>query len=219
MMPSVTMLATCWFAEPVTDRLATEQPDSNGSGTAPPRRGVIGFFVHHRLAANLVMLVMLLGGTLALTRMNVQFFPTFALDVVSVRVVWSGASAEDIEQGITNPLEQRLRSVQGLKKMTSTSAQSVLSITLELRAVEQARSPEQFGQIPLLSGDRIQLRLGDIASIRQESRDSPLTLTRNDFPAVELQLQRSENGDSLEAADALQQWLAETRATLLLFLK
>jgi len=61
MMPSVTMLATCWFAEPVTDRLATEQPDSNGSGTAPPRRGVIGFFVHHRLAANLVMLVMLLG--------------------------------------------------------------------------------------------------------------------------------------------------------------
>jgi len=75
--------------------------------------------------------------------------------VVSVRVVWSGASAEDIEQGITNPLEQRLRSVQGLKKMTSTSAQSVLSITLELRAVEQARSPEQFGQIPLLSGDRI----------------------------------------------------------------
>lgn len=326
----------------MTDRLATEQPDSNGSGTAPPRRGVIGFFVHHRLAANLVMLVMLLGGTLALTRMNVQFFPTFALDVVSVRVVWSGASAEDIEQGITNPLEQRLRSVQGLKKMTSTSAQSVSSITLEfqegtdpiqalddtrqrvdefnnlpaeaedprvsrieryepvarlllygdvdadelrhmsyrfedellqrgidrvsirglpeqqisidvpverletlgltleqiadrvaavsrdlpagllgqqdatreLRAVEQARSPEQFGQIPLLSGDRIQLRLGDIASIRQESRDSPLTLTRNDFPAVELQLQRSENGDSLEAADALQQWLAETRATL-----
>ena len=326
----------------MSERPATEQPENNGSGTTPPRRGVTGFFVHHRLAANLVMLVMLLGGALALTRMNVQFFPSFALDVVSVRVVWSGASAEDIEQGITNPLEQRLRSVQGLKKMTSTSAQSVSSITLEfqegtdpiqalddtrqrvdefnnlpaeaeeprvsrieryepvarlllygdvdadelrymtyrfedellqrgidkvsirglpeqqisidvpverletlglsleqiaervaavsrdlpagllgqqdatreLRAVEQARSPEEFGQIPLLSGDRIQLRLGDIATIRQESRDSPLTLTRNDFPAVELQLQRSENGDSLEAADALQQWLADTRATL-----
>lgn len=116
MMPSVTMLATCWFAEPVTDRLATEQPDSNGSGTAPPRRGVIGFFVHHRLAANLVMLVMLLGGTLALTRMNVQFFPTFALDVVSVRVVWSGASAEDIEQGITNPPGAALAQRSGAEK-------------------------------------------------------------------------------------------------------
>ena len=56
------------------------------------RKGVIGFFVHHRVAGNLVMLVMLLGGVLALSRMNIQFFPTFALDVVSVRVVWSGAS-------------------------------------------------------------------------------------------------------------------------------
>lgn len=95
------------------------------------RRGLIGFFVHHRVAANLVMLVMLLGGALGIARMNVQFFPTFALDVVSVRVVWSGASAEDVEAGITNPLEQRLRSLQGLKRMTSTSAQGIANITLE----------------------------------------------------------------------------------------
>ena len=306
------------------------------------RRGVIGFFVHHRVAANLVMLVMLLGGVLALTRMNMQFFPTFALDVVSVRVVWSGASAEDVEQGITDPLEQRLRSIDGLKKMTSTSAQSVSSITLEfhegtdpmqalddvnqqvdeftnlpadaeepqvtrveryepvarllvygdvdrrelrnlsyrfedelleqgidrveitglpeqqisidvpverletlglsleqiadrvasisrdlpagmmaqqdatreLRAVEQRRSAQAFEDIPVLSGDRIQLRLGDIAIIRQEARDNQVTLSRNGYPAAELVLQRAENGDSLESAQVLDQWLEQTRPTL-----
>lgn len=306
------------------------------------RQGVIGFFVHHRVAANLVMLVMLLGGVLALTRMNIQFFPTFALDVVSVRVVWSGASAEDVEQGITNPLEQRLRSIDGLKKMTSTSAQGVSSITLEfhegtapiqalddvrqqvdeftnlpadaeepqvtrveryepvarllvfgavdgselrqlayryedellqrgidrvairglpeqqisidvpverletlglsleqvaervasisrdlpagmmaqqdatreLRAVEQRRSPQAFETVPVLSGDRIQLRLGDIAIIRQEARDSQVTLTRDGLPAVELQLQRAENGNSLAAAKVLENWLADTRPVL-----
>ena len=306
------------------------------------KKGVIGFFVHHKVAGNLVMLMMLLVGALALTRMNVQFFPTFALDVVSVRVVWSGASAEDVEQGITNPLEQRLRSVDGLKKMTSTSAQSVASITLEfqegtnpitalddvrqqvdefnnfpadaeeprvarleryepvarllvfgsvdrselralayryedellqqgidrisfqglpeqqisidvpverletlgltlgqvadrvasvsrdlpagimaqqdaareLRSVEQRRSPQAFESVPVLSGERTQLRLGDIAEVRQEDRDSQVTLTRNGFPAIELQLQRSENGNSLAAAKVLQQWLDETRATL-----
>ena len=306
------------------------------------RRGVIGFFVHHRVAANLVMLVMLLGGALALTRMNIQFFPNFALDIVSVRVVWSGASAEDVEQGITNPLEQRLRSVQGLKKMTSTSAQGVSSITLEftentnpiqalddvrqqvdeftnlpteaeepqvtrferyepvgrllvygdmdrselrqlayryedellsrgidrvsirglpeqqisidvpverlealglsldqiaervgsvsrdlpagmmgqqdatreLRSVEQRRSPQDFETIPVLSGERIQLRLGDIAIIRQQARESQVNLTRDGFPAVELQLQRAEDGNSLEAAGVLENWLAETRPVL-----
>ena len=306
------------------------------------RKGVIGFFVHHRVAANLVMLVMLLGGVLALTRMNVQFFPTFALDFVSVRVVWSGASAEDVEQGITNPLEQRLRSVDGLKKMTSTSAQGVSSITLEfeegtdpilalddvrqqvdeftnfpaeaeepqvtrieryepvarllvigdvdrselrqlayrfedellqrgidrvsirglpeqqisidvpverletlglsleqvaervaavsrdlpagmmaqqdatreLRAVEQRRSPQEFENIPLLSGARIQLNLGDVASIRQEARESQITLEKDGKPAVELQLQRSVTGNSLAAARVLETWLADTRPAL-----
>lgn len=306
------------------------------------RKGVIGFFVHHKVAANLVMLMMLLGGALALSRMNIQFFPTFALDVVSVRVVWSGASAEDVEQGITNPLEQRLRSIQGLKKMTSTSAQSVSSITLEfnegsnpiqalddvrqqvdefnnfpaeaeepqvtrveryepvgrllvygdldrdelrklayrfedelltrgidrvsmtglpeqqisidvpverleslglsldqiadrvqaisrdlpagmmgqqdstreLRSVEQRRSPQAFETIPVISDERTNLLLGDIANIRQEARDSQVTLSHKGFPAIELQLQRSEDGNSLEAAEVLDQWLADTRPTL-----
>ena len=306
------------------------------------KKGVIGFFVHHRVAGNLVMLVMLLGGVLALTRMNIQFFPTFALDMVSVRVVWSGASAEDVELGITDPLEQKLRSVDGLKKMTSTSAQSVSSITLEfhegtapvqavddvrqqvdefnnlpadaeeprvtrieryepvarllvygdvdrselrdmvyrfedellsrgidrisirglpeqqisidvpverldtlgltleqiadrvasisrdlpagmmaqqdatreLRSVEQRRSPQEFEALPILTSDRIRLQLGDVAIIHQESRDNQTVMENAGQPAVELQLQRVENGNSLEAARVLERWLEETRPGL-----
>jgi len=306
------------------------------------KKGVIGFFVHHRVAGNLVMLVMLLGGALGLMRMNIQFFPTFALDVVSVRVVWSGASAEDVERGITDPLEQRLRSVDGLKKMTSTSAQGVASISLEfhegtdpiqavddvrqqvdefnnlpadaeepqvtrveryepvarlllygdverselrhlahrfedelldrgidrinlrgmpeqqisievpverleslglsleqvadrvaalsrdlpagmmaqedatreLRSVEQRRSPQAFETVPVLSGERIRLKLGDVAIIRQEARDNQTVMTNEGMPAIELQLQRSETGNSLAAARVLETWLADTRPAL-----
>jgi multidrug efflux pump subunit AcrB len=306
------------------------------------RKGIIGFFVHHRVAGNLVMLVMILGGVLALSRMNIQFFPTFALDVVSVRVVWSGASAEDVERGITDPLEQRLRSVDGLKKMTSTSAQGISSITLEfhegtdpiqavddvrqqvdefnnlpadaeepqvarieryepvarlliygdvdrselrnlvyrfedelldrgidriairglpeqqisidvpaerletlglsleqiadrvaslsrdlpagmmaqqdatreLRSIEQRRSPQAFETVPVLSGDRVRMQLGDIAIIRQEARDNQTVMENHGVPAVELQLQRSENGNSLAAAKVLEIWLEDTRPVL-----
>ncbi|MFN3579833.1 MAG: efflux RND transporter permease subunit, partial [Pseudomonas sp.] len=116
----------------------------------------IGFFVRHKVAANLVMLIMLMIGVLGLLRMNIQFFPTFALDFVNVRVVWSGASAEDIEQAITNPLEQRLRSLENLKSMTSTSAQGVASITLEFAegtnavvALDDARQRvDEFRNLP-----------------------------------------------------------------------
>lgn len=118
---------------------------------------LIGLFAHHRVAANLLMVVMILAGVLALDRLNVQFFPTFDLDVVTVRVIWTGASAEDVEDAITVPLEQRLRTVDNLDRLTSTSTQGIASITLEL----------DEGADPLLALDEIR-RLVD------EFRNFPL---------------------------------------------
>ena len=110
----------------------------------------------HKVAANVLMLLAFVLGVIGLTRMNVQFFPTFELDVISVRVVWTGASAEDVEIGITAPLEERLKTVDGLKKMSSTSAQGVASITLELHedtdallALDQVRQRvDEFRNLP-----------------------------------------------------------------------
>jgi multidrug efflux pump subunit AcrB len=120
------------------------------------KNDLLGTFAHHKVAANLLMLIMLLAGALALERMNVQFFPNFELEMVSVSVTWSGASAEDIEDGITSPLEQRLRTLDNLRKMTSTSTQGVSSITLEfeegsdpLLALDQTRRlVDEFRNLP-----------------------------------------------------------------------
>jgi multidrug efflux pump subunit AcrB len=121
--------------------------------------GILALFVRHKVAANVLMLVAFLVGLIALQRMNVQFFPTFALDIISVRVVWSGASAEDVENGITTPLEERLKTVDGLKKMASTSAQGVSSITLEL--VE--------GTDPLLALDQVRQRVDEFRNLPRDA--------------------------------------------------
>ncbi len=92
---------------------------------------ILGLFAYHKVAANLLMIIMILAGLLSLYRLNIQFFPNFELDVVTVRVVWQGASAEDMETGITIPLEQNLKTVDNLNKMTSTSSRGVSVITLE----------------------------------------------------------------------------------------
>jgi len=120
------------------------------------KQGIIPMLLRHRVAANVLMLLAFVVGILGVTRMNVQFFPSFALDIVSVRVVWSGASAEDVEAAITTPLEERLKTIDGLKRMTSTSAQGVASITLELQertdallALDQARQRvDEFRNLP-----------------------------------------------------------------------
>jgi multidrug efflux pump subunit AcrB len=93
---------------------------------------LLGFFAHHKVAANLVMLMMIMGGLFALKKLDIRYFPNFELDLITVSVAWSGASAEDAETAITIPLEQSLKSIDNLRKMTSTSAQGGSSITLEL---------------------------------------------------------------------------------------
>ena len=84
--------------------------------------GLIAIFSNHPVAANLLMVMMLLAGLWGLRQLNTQFFPTFEIDYATVRVVWSGASAEDVEDLITTPLEQALRDVDFVKEMTSTSS-------------------------------------------------------------------------------------------------
>ncbi|MFZ5580456.1 MAG: efflux RND transporter permease subunit [Pseudomonadota bacterium] len=121
--------------------------------------GILALFVRHRVAANVMMLIALLLGLLAITRMNVQFFPTFALDVVSVRVIWTGASAEDVENGITTPLEERLKTVDNLKKLNSTSAQGVASITLEL----------EEGSDPLMALDQVRQRVDEFRNLPKDA--------------------------------------------------
>jgi multidrug efflux pump subunit AcrB len=92
---------------------------------------LLGLFLRHKVAANLLMIIMILAGIWALSKLNTQFMPDFNLDFVTVRVVWNGAGAEDVENSITNPLEQELRNLNNLKKLSSTSAQSVAALTLE----------------------------------------------------------------------------------------
>jgi len=95
------------------------------------RHDLLGVFAQHKVACNLLMVIMILAGVWALDRLHTQFFPNIALDVVKVRVEWSGASAEDVEAAVTDPLEQQLRSLDGLRQMTSNSAEGSASIVLE----------------------------------------------------------------------------------------
>ncbi len=92
---------------------------------------LIGTFARHRVACNLLMAMMILAGIWSLVHLNTQFFPTFALDFITVRVTWTGSSAEDVEDSVVNPLEQALRTADGLREMTSAATEGGAGLTLE----------------------------------------------------------------------------------------
>src|SRR5690554_4672733 len=93
--------------------------------------GLIGVFARHKVAANLLMALMLVLGVLALFKLNVQFFPNFNLDYAQVRVVWPGANAQDVEKSVTDPIERVLRNIENLDEMTSTSSLGASLVTLK----------------------------------------------------------------------------------------
>lgn len=95
-------------------------------------QGAIGWMARNSVAANLFMFVLLFGGLMGLTRVKVEVFPEFELDAVTVAVPYPGASPEEVEQGIVLAVEEAVRGIDGVKRVTSTAAEGAAGITVEL---------------------------------------------------------------------------------------
>lgn len=93
--------------------------------------GVPSYFVRHRTAANLLLVVLLVAGAAAAPNMRAQFFPDVIIDNVSVNTVWQGAGAEDVDAAIVQVLEPALLAVEGVESSTSTSREGSATIMLD----------------------------------------------------------------------------------------
>ena len=140
------------------------------------KNDIIGLFAQHPVAANLVMVIMLLFGAMALGSLNTQFFPRFDVEVVSVRVIWSGATPEDVERSIIVPLEQELRTVDGVDKITSTSSQGSGTVLLEF--------PE--GTDMGAATDRVQERVNSVRNLPQEAEQAQVSHVTNYEPVASM---------------------------------
>ncbi len=126
---------------------------------------LIGRFAQHKVAANLLMLIMMMAGAIGLLKLNTQFLPNFALDFITVRVIWPGAGAEDIASSITTPLEQELRDLDFVKEMRSTSTRGVSSIVLEY---------EEDSDMSLAL-DQVKERVSMVRNLPSESEDPQIS--------------------------------------------
>lgn len=93
--------------------------------------GFISSFASHRIAPNLLLLLMLASGLVVLNRIDTRFFPTFEIQVISISAAWQGTSAEDVAESLIVPMENSLRDVPNLKKMTAVASRGVGLVYLE----------------------------------------------------------------------------------------
>ena len=99
----------------------------------PSRRsGAVAWMAAHPVAANLLMVALVAGGLLMAFRVRQEVFPEFSLDVVGVSVGYPGASPEEVEEGIVVAVEDAVRGIDGVKKVTSTSSEGRGSVSVEM---------------------------------------------------------------------------------------
>ncbi|MEH6495740.1 MAG: efflux RND transporter permease subunit [Pseudomonas marincola] len=92
---------------------------------------MVSLFVKHKNAANLLMIMMIVIGGFSLARLNTQFFPDFGTDLVTVSIIWPGASPEDVDTNITTALLPEVRFLNGVKKVQSFSVEGSSTIVVE----------------------------------------------------------------------------------------
>lgn len=114
--------------------------------------GLVRTFASHRVAANLLMILMIIAGLLGVDRLRTQFFPSFEIDVITVQTAWPGATAEDVQEGLTIPIENAVS---------------------ELAVIDSTQGVSQFG----LSTFRLELT--ENATVSQALDDVEQAITRN----------------------------------------
>ncbi|MDT8406147.1 MAG: efflux RND transporter permease subunit [Methylococcales bacterium] len=95
------------------------------------KTGPIAWMAGHKVAANLLMLLMLVGGLLMLKTVKQEVFPEFEIDRVSVSVAYPGASPEEVESGIVLAIEDAVSGLEGIDEVTATAREGMGSVTVE----------------------------------------------------------------------------------------
>lgn len=99
---------------------------------APKSGGLIGWFVRNPVAANLLMVVLLIGGVMAAGNLRTQVFPTIQPGIITISVPYPGATPAEVEEGITRRVEEAVLGIDGVKRVSSTAQENAGTVTIEL---------------------------------------------------------------------------------------
>ena len=91
----------------------------------------IKWFIDNPVAANILMLFLIIGGLYLSTKIKQEVFPEFTIDEVIVQVAYPGASPEEIEKGILLPIEEAVDGLDGIDEITSTANEGIGTVTIE----------------------------------------------------------------------------------------
>ncbi|XQW85570.1 efflux RND transporter permease subunit [Thalassotalea piscium] len=90
-------------------------------------KGLIAWFARNSVAANLLMVFIIVGGLLTAFTINKQMFPQVKINWIQYSAIYPGAAPQEVEEGITIKIEEALETVQGLERVITYSNRNASS--------------------------------------------------------------------------------------------
>ncbi|TDJ57321.1 MAG: efflux RND transporter permease subunit [Gemmatimonadetes bacterium] len=159
----------------------------------------IAWMANHGVAANLLLVLLLAAGLFSLPNIVQEVFPEFDLDAIQVQVLYPGASPEEIEEGIIQRIEERIESVEGIRRLTSTASEGVGVVIAELNT----------GHDKARALDEIKAEIDRIVSFPVDAEEPEVSEVSNRTRVIEIALYGHVSERSLkELANRVQDDLA-----------
>jgi len=149
-------------------------------------RSAVKWMAGNHVAANLLMMIFLVGGFIKLLSIKQEVFPEIALDMIQVNVIYPGAGPEEVEEGIILKVEDNLTSLDGIKEIKSTASEGVGTVIAELLP----------GEDPEIILQRIKSEVDRIITFPQEAEKPIITKILNRVEVMSLVIY----GDASERA-------------------
>ncbi len=93
---------------------------------------MINWFIQNKVASNLLLMMMFVSGIWALYVLPLEFFPDIKLDIITVSTVYPGATPQEVDDAVTQPIAQSLDGIVGISSVNSRSSEGISTVTVKL---------------------------------------------------------------------------------------
>ncbi len=94
-------------------------------------RKLIQYFVAYPILANIIIGLTVIAGVVSIFNTKKTFFPTRSTRNIVIEVVYPGASPEEMEEGVTQKIEEAIKSIAGIDEITSNSSENSANVNIE----------------------------------------------------------------------------------------
>jgi multidrug efflux pump subunit AcrB len=95
-------------------------------------KGIIAWFAANHVAANLLMLFIIVAGLISAATIRKQTTPDFELNTIRVQVPYLGAAPQEVEEGVVVKVEEAIQDVKGIAKLTGSAREGVGTVVAEV---------------------------------------------------------------------------------------